>query len=210
MPPQRKSPDATRRSQPTRAAILTAALELAGEVGYARLSIEGIAARAGAGKQTIYRWWPSKGAVLFDALLALSDDGSADDATADLPNTGDLAADLKMVLRATVDELTDPRLSDPMRALTVEVLADPELAQTWRTRLDEPMRAMKTRRLRAAQEAGDLAPDVDLAVAADLVWGPLQNKWLFGPEPLTHAYADAVVDTALAGLAQASRRRSDT
>jgi AcrR family transcriptional regulator len=206
VPQERKSPDATRRSQETRKAILTAALELAGEVGYARLSIEGIAARAGAGKQTIYRWWPSKGAVLFDALLALSEvDGDAE-----LPNTGDLATDLKTVLRATVDELTDPRLAEPMRALTVELLADPELAATWRSRLDEPVRAMKLRRLRAAREAGELAPEVDLDVAADLIWGPVQNRWLFGAEPLTHAYADAVVDTALAGLAHASRRRSDT
>ncbi len=206
MPQERKSPDATRRSQETRKAILTAALELAGEVGYARLSIEGIAARAGAGKQTIYRWWPSKGAVLFDALLALSEvDGDAE-----LPNTGDLATDLKTVLRATVDELTDPRLAEPMRALTVELLADPELAATWRSRLDEPVRAMKLRRLRAAREAGELAPEVDLDVAADLIWGPVQNRWLFGAEPLTHAYADAVVDTALAGLAHASPRRSDT
>jgi AcrR family transcriptional regulator len=207
VPPRRKAPDTTRRSQPTRQAILTAALELAGEVGYARMSIEGIAARAGAGKQTIYRWWPSKGAVLFDALLALSEEDTGD---AELPDTGDLAADLKAVLRATVDELTDPRLSEPMRALTVELLADPALAATWRARLDEPLRAVKLRRLRAAQEAGDLAPDVDLDVAADLIWGPLQNRWLFGPDALTHAYADAVVDTALAGLAQASRRRSDT
>ncbi len=206
MPQERKSPDATRRSQETRKAILTAALELAGEVGYARLSIEGIAARAGAGKQTIYRWWPSKGAVLFDALLALSEvDGDAE-----LPNTGDLATDLKTVLRATVDELTDPRLAEPMRALTVELLADPELAATWRSRLDEPVRAMKLRRLRAAREAGDLAPEVDLDVAADLIWGPVQNRWLFGAEPLTHAYADAIVDTAFAGLAHASPRRSDT
>jgi AcrR family transcriptional regulator len=206
MPQQRKSPDAARRSQPTRQAILTAALELAGEVGYARLSIEGIAARAGAGKQTIYRWWPSKGAVLFDALLALSEGAGA----AELPDTGDLATDLKAVLRATVDELNNPALAEPVRALTVEVLVDPVLAESWRTRLDGPIRAMKLRRLRAAQEAGDLDPDVDLEVAADLIWGPLQNRWLFGPDPLTHAYADAVVDTALAGIAQASRRRSDT
>ncbi|GAB3885912.1 hypothetical protein GCM10027612_22110 [Microbispora bryophytorum subsp. camponoti] len=62
-----------RRSETSRRAILTAAFELVGEVGYAKLSIEGIAARAGVGKQTIYRWWPSKGAVLFDAFLMLSE-----------------------------------------------------------------------------------------------------------------------------------------
>src|SRR5690606_13055468 len=86
---RRTTPGSSRRSEASRRAILTAAFELAGEVGYAKLSIEGIAARAGVGKQTIYRWWPSKGAVLFDAILSLSEgpEGSA------LPDTGDLEAD---------------------------------------------------------------------------------------------------------------------
>src|SRR5687768_4995339 len=66
------SPNAARRSEPARRAILAAALDQVAEVGYAKLSIEGIAGAAGVGKQTIYRWWPSKGAVLLDSLLALS------------------------------------------------------------------------------------------------------------------------------------------
>ena len=102
----RTAPNATRRSQPARRAILAAALDQVAEVGYAQLSIEGIAAAAGVGKQTIYRWWPSKGAVLLDSLLALSE--GQDGEVMALPDTGDLEADLKLVLRATVDELTDP------------------------------------------------------------------------------------------------------
>ena len=207
MPTERKSPDATRRSQPTRQAILTAALDLAAEVGYRKLSIEAIAARAGAGKQTIYRWWPSKGAVLFDALLALSGDVDGD---VDLPDTGDVAADLKLVLAATVDELNNPRYSEPMRALTVEILENAELAATYSERLDQPVREMKKRRLRAAVAAGQLDADVDLDIAVDLIWGPVQNRWLFREGPLTTAFTDELVDTALRGLAQASRRRNDT
>ncbi|GAB1510227.1 TetR/AcrR family transcriptional regulator [Actinophytocola sp. KF-1] len=206
MPTERKAPDSARRSKPTRQAILAAALDLAAEVGYRKLSIEGIAARAGAGKQTIYRWWPSKGAVLFDALLALADG----DGDADLPNTGDLAADLKLVLAATVDELNNPRYSEPMRALTVEILDNAELAATYRERLEHPLREMKKRRLLAAVTAGQLPAGTDLDLAVDLIWGPLQNRWLFRAGPLTTAFIDALVDTALGGLAQASRRRTDT
>ncbi|MDQ3786753.1 MAG: TetR/AcrR family transcriptional regulator [Actinomycetota bacterium] len=206
MPTERKAPDSARRNQPTRQAILTAALDLAAEVGYRGLSIEGIAARAGAGKQTIYRWWPSKGAVLFDALLALAEG----DGEAELPDTGDLAADLKLVLAATVDELNNPRYSEPMRALTVEILENAELAATYRERLEQPVREMKKRRLRAAVAAGQLAEGTDLDLAIDLIWGPVQNRWLFREGPLTTAFTDALVDTALAGLAQASRRRTDT
>ncbi|MFJ5546537.1 TetR/AcrR family transcriptional regulator [Streptomyces sp. NPDC093225] len=198
--PQPKAPNAARRSQASRRAILTAAFDLAGELGYAKLSIEAIAARAGVGKQTIYRWWPSKGAVLFDAFLMLSEGGEGEAETAGLPDTGDLAADLKTVLRATLAELADPRIAEPMRALTIEVAGDPELAARYAESLDEPVREIKRRRLRAARDAGQLAADVDLDVAIDGIWGPLLNRWLLRTGPLNPEYTDALVDTALRGL----------
>ena len=106
--------------------------------------MEGIAARAGVGKQTIYRWWPSKGAVLFDTFLALSEDAEGVPA---LPDTGDLAADLKLVLRATVAELNDPRYDVPMRAMAAAIASDPALAAEYEQRLEAPMRAIKLTRL---------------------------------------------------------------
>ncbi|MFF0580193.1 TetR/AcrR family transcriptional regulator [Streptosporangium saharense] len=194
---RQSTPNAARRSDASRRAILTAAFELVGEVGYAKLSIEGIAARAGVGKQTIYRWWPSKGAVLFDAFLVL---GEGADGEAALPDTGDLEADLKLVMRATVDELNDPRYDEPMRALSTEVSHDPDLAAVYRERLDGPMREIKKRRLETAQRAGQLAEDLDLDVAIDVLWGPLLNRWLQRTGPLTPEYADKLVETALNGL----------
>ncbi|MBE1493270.1 AcrR family transcriptional regulator [Amycolatopsis lexingtonensis] len=190
------APDPSRRSETARRAILTAALDLAGKLGYAKLSIEGIAQAAGVGKQTIYRWWPSKGALLFDAFLTLA--GEGEDAA--LPDTGDLAADLKLVLRATITELDDPRYDQPMRALHTEIVHDPALAADYAKRLDGPMRDLKKARLRSAQEAGELAADLDLDVAVDLVWGPVLTRWLQRTGPLTPEYTDRVVDTALRGL----------
>ncbi|WP_290050185.1 TetR/AcrR family transcriptional regulator [Amycolatopsis solani] len=189
-------PDPTRRSETPRRAILAAALDLAGTLGYAKLSIEGIAQAAGVGKQTIYRWWPSKGALLFDAFLTLA--GEGEDAA--LPDTGDLAADLKRVLRATITELEDPRYDLPMRALHTEIVHDPALAADYAKRLDGPMRELKKARLRSAQRTGELAADLDLDVAIDLLWGPLLNRWLQRTGPLTPEYTDQVVDTALRGL----------
>ncbi|MBQ0907032.1 TetR/AcrR family transcriptional regulator [Micromonospora sp. U21] len=197
--PKQVAPDASRRSQTARRAILAAAFDLVGEVGYAKLSIEGIAAAAGVGKQTIYRWWPSKGALLFDAFLALTTEGD-DGRTGALPDTGDLAADLKLVLRATVVELNDPRYDQPMRALHTEIVHDPALAADYAKRLDEPMRELKKDRLRAAQRAGQLAEDIDLDVAVDMLFGPVLNRWLQRTGPLNSEYADQVVDTALRGL----------
>jgi AcrR family transcriptional regulator len=192
------TPVAARRSERSRRAILTAALDLVEEAGYAKLSIEGIAARAGVGKQTIYRWWPSKGAVLLDALLALSEDQAGE--VQALPDTGDLEADLKAVLRATVAELIDPRYDGPMRALSTEILHDAALAADYAERLDGPLTELKHARLRRAQEAGELPGDLDLALAADVIWGPLVNRWLLRTGPLTPDYADRLVEAALGGL----------
>ncbi|MFE1591560.1 TetR/AcrR family transcriptional regulator [Nocardia sp. NPDC058705] len=195
-PASRPSADATRRNEASRRAILSAAFELAGEIGYDKLTIEAIAARAGVGKQTIYRWWPSKGAVLLDAVLLLSE---TDQATG-LPDTGDLEADLKLVLRATVDELADPRFDLPLRGLTSAIMHDTDLAATYAERLQGPIDDLKRRRLAAAKAAGQIADDIDLDVAIAMIWGPLMDRWLLRTGGLTREFADRVVETALRGL----------
>ncbi|MET8726514.1 TetR/AcrR family transcriptional regulator [Streptomyces parvus] len=207
-----KAPDSSRRSDRSRRAIHDAALALVTEVGYRRTTIEGIAARAGVGKQTIYRWWPSKAAVLMDAFLDLAgraaDDAGAGSGSGDtgepapgIPDTGDLAADLKLVLRATVDELNDPALEAPTRALTAEGIVDAKLGAEFVHKLLDPQLALYVTRLRAAQEAGDVRADVDPRIALELLIGPLMHRWLLRTLPLTHAYADEIVDYAVGGLA---------
>ncbi|MFC0505163.1 TetR/AcrR family transcriptional regulator [Micromonospora costi] len=192
------TPSPARRRESSRRAILTAAFDLLSEVGYAKVSIEGIAARAGVGKQTIYRWWPSKGAVIFDAFLMLSEGNEGEPPA--LPDTGDLEADLTAVLHATVEELNDPRYDQPMRALATEIAHDAELAAAYAERLDGPLKEAKRQRLRSAQQAGHLAEDLDLDVAVEMIWGPLLNRWLQRSGPLTAEYADRIVTTALHGL----------
>lgn len=194
----KNTPDATRRSERSRRAILDAALELVGETGYQRLTIEAIAARAGVGKQTIYRWWPSKAAVLLDAFIALGEENTAEQA--ELPDTGDLEADLKLVLRATVDELNSPRYDAAYRALAAESIVNPELCAQFVARVLEPGLGLYATRLRAAQEAGHIGADFDPRIALELLTGPLAHRWLLRTLPLTHEYADALVDLTLRGL----------
>ncbi|MGW9429229.1 TetR/AcrR family transcriptional regulator [Streptomyces decoyicus] len=190
------APDSTRRSERSRRAIFDAALALVGEVGYEKLTIEGIASRAGVGKQTIYRWWPSKAAVLLDAFLVDVDE----DYAAGLPDTGDLAADLKFVLRATADEFNDPAFQAPYRALAVAGANDAELSRTFVARLLEPGIRVYVDRLRAAQEAGQLAEDVDVRIAAEMVLSPFSQRWLMRTGELTYDFVDTLVDQALRGL----------
>ncbi|MFE4975225.1 TetR/AcrR family transcriptional regulator [Kitasatospora sp. NPDC056651] len=192
----RTAPDPARRSERSRTAVLTAAAALVAEIGYGRLTIEAIAARAGVGKQTIYRWWPSKGAVVFDALLAA---GEHEGGLA-LPDTGDLAADLRAVLRPTSDELGDPDTDRTYRALAAEILNDPALHTEYRTRLLDPLLDVTRDRLRSAREAGQIAPDADLDLAVELLYGPLYYRWQYRLGPLTHEHADRLVDAALRAL----------
>ncbi|MFE0377976.1 TetR/AcrR family transcriptional regulator [Streptomyces inhibens] len=190
------APDSSRRSERSRRAIFDAALALVGEVGYDKLTIEGIASRAGVGKQTIYRWWPSKAAVLLDAFTADVDEGYEQG----LPDTGDLAADLKFVLRATVDEFNDPAFQAPYRALAVAGANDEELSRTFVGRLLEPGIRVYVERLRAAQEAGEVDADIDVRLAAEMVLSPFSQRWLMRTGELTYDFVDTLVDQVLRGL----------
>ncbi|BBO34795.1 TetR/AcrR family transcriptional regulator [Lacipirellula parvula] len=110
------------RSVATQEAILAASLRLTERVGYAQLTIEGIAAEAGVGKQTVYRWWPSKAAVVLEAF--------ARDARAvvKVRVTGNLEIDLEKFLIAAYRRLTGPR-GVVFRSLLSEALINSDFAQ---------------------------------------------------------------------------------
>ncbi|MBC9726031.1 TetR/AcrR family transcriptional regulator [Streptomyces sp. TRM68367] len=201
--PDKPAPDASRRSEKSRRAIYDAAIALVVELGYPRTTIEGIAARAGVGKQTIYRWWSSKAEVLMEAYLDLFAQASREAGAEPyvIPDTGDLAADIKAVLRATVDQLKDPRYAAPSRALAAEGLVDEELGRRCAATLMEPSIQLYVDRLRAAQEAGEVRPGIDPRIALEFFISPLAQRWLQHTGPISYEYTDTLVDYALYGLA---------
>ncbi|MGJ5897380.1 TetR/AcrR family transcriptional regulator [Streptomyces niveiscabiei] len=196
-----RTPDASRRSETSRRAIYAAALSLVAETGYTKTTIEGIAARAGVGKQTIYRWWGSKADVLLEAFLDLGEQQAGAEAAPGILDTGDLAADLKLVLRATIDNLMDPRFDGPARALSAEGLIDEKLGRAVVAKLLEPNFELYVERLRSAADAGQLRPAVDPRIALELFVAPLAQRWLQRTGELSYAYTDTIVEYALYGIA---------
>lgn len=190
----RREPDPTRRNARAQAAILEATRELIGSAGYARMSIEGIAAAAAVGKQTIYRWWPSKAAVVLDAWAPEVQQHRI------FPNTGDLAADLKTELKSASDLSNDPNFGPSFRALVAESQHDQTLATQLLERIFWPRVEAAKERLRAAQNDGQLAAAIDLDLAVDLLYGAFYYRYLLRAAPLSHEHTEAVVDAVLARI----------
>jgi AcrR family transcriptional regulator len=198
----RPTPDESRRSERSRRAILEAAKELVATVGYDNMSIEAIAGRAGVGKQTIYRWWPSKAAVVLEMWMPEVHP------RIEFPDTGDLTADMKAQLKAVIDLAQDPTFGPSFRALVAESQYDEELSAALVAHIFGPRIEACRQRLRAGQAAGQLRTDIDLDIAIDLFYGGFYHRHLLRVAPLDHAHADAVVDAVFSGLAAPNPTRT--
>jgi AcrR family transcriptional regulator len=165
-------PDPNRRSERARLAVLEAAMALCRETGFARLTIEAIAERAGVSKKTIYRWWPSKGAVLLEAVF----DAAA--SVAPHADTGDLARDMTAQMMGVVALLT-PQDTSPVAAIIAEAQRDPAIAEALREQVIRPNIERFEERMRSAQRAGEIPDDTDLGVALDLFYGPIYHRLVF-------------------------------
>lgn len=177
---------------------MRATLELGQEIGYARLSMEAVAARAGASKQTIYRRWSSKAALLFDSLLSLNGP------SLDYPDTGDVMADLRAQIHSAVDLLAGPPVGPLFRALIGEAQHDPQIAAALNEQFITPQADKTVARLKAARDQGQLSPAFDLTLAMAILSGPLYFQLLITQEPLTHAYVDRILDALFAGMGPTS------
>ncbi|QFG23082.1 TetR/AcrR family transcriptional regulator [Actinomadura sp. WMMB 499] len=174
--------------------IMRTALDLARETGYAKLSIEAVAARAGVGKHTVYRRWPSRGLLFLDAVLSLNT------ASLEHPDTGDVVADLRAVMTRAADLLGRPPWGPLYRELIGEAQHDPQVADALDRRFVQPQTADTLARLETARDQGQIAPDFDLDLAMEILSGPLYYRLLITGEPLTHAYIDRVLRAVFTGM----------
>ncbi|GAA4709317.1 TetR/AcrR family transcriptional regulator [Phytohabitans rumicis] len=175
------------RSERARQAVLEAADDLLVERGFAGVTIEGIAARAGVAKQTIYRWWPSKVDILMDAFI----DDMAQHLTP--PDHGDLGLDLRTHLSKLADFLTRSDAGAVFRALVGQAQHDPDLAIRLRADYLGQQRERDRLPLSRAVERGELPPDTDLDLAIDQLVGPIHYRVLVTGEPVPRHVTDALV-----------------
>jgi AcrR family transcriptional regulator len=177
------------RSRRAESAILEATVALLAEVGFAGLTIDGIAARAGVGKATIYRHWSSKAEVAVAAFTAFVP-------PLDDPDTGSFADDVRAVLVSIVDGLTHSPLAGILPSLVEAAERDPELEALF-TRFGRGRRAVLRAVFERAAARGELREGLDIDVAIDTLVGPIFARRLITRAPLTRNHAMAVLDLLL-------------
>jgi AcrR family transcriptional regulator len=187
----RRGPGRPRDPQVDRA-ILDAVTDLLGEEGYEGLTIEGVAARARVGKTTVYRRWPTKAALVVDALAAAAESVGVFD-------TGDVEADLRQTVRHMADTMGKGRRADMMGGMATAIARDPELAEVFRTSFLRPRRESVKALLRRAVAEGVIRQDVDLDLLVDCLSGPICMRLLFSGGAVTPRVADHLVDLLLEG-----------
>ncbi|MEV6906905.1 TetR/AcrR family transcriptional regulator [Amycolatopsis sp. NPDC051071] len=183
------SPHPTGRTARSRDEILQAAVDLCAERGYAAVTMEAVATRAKVGKPTVYRWWPSKGALFLDALM-----DRLGERFFLYPDTGDIDTDLRTWLRTLAEVFTDERHGQIISGVIGSAQLDTELAAMIQGKVHTVLAAINRARLAKAQEAGQLAAG-DPALYDDMLVAPLWYRLLVTGEPITSDYADTIVNT---------------
>jgi AcrR family transcriptional regulator len=176
-----------RRSARSHRAVLESALALVREQGYAAVTIDGIAARAGVSKATIYRWWNHKSAILVEAFLTSVHPQIA------FPDSGSAREDLVAQATSLARVLSDPVLGSLFVSLLGEALHDRDLATSLRDGWQTPRRVAGVEVIERAMARNELPADTDPELVLDGVYGPLYLRLLFGHAPLDESSLRQIV-----------------
>ncbi|MEU6973765.1 TetR/AcrR family transcriptional regulator [Kitasatospora aureofaciens] len=174
--------------------ILAAAGTLLFTEGMAGFTIERVAATAGVSKMSIYKWWPSKGALALDGYF------TAVKNTLAFPDTGDIEADLLTQLRAFVHLTADTPAGRIVTELVGAAQTDPDLAAAFREHYSGPRRRLAVDVLQRAQQRGQLRTDVDPRIVVDQLWGACYHRLLIPDEPVTEEFVTGLVTNLMHGL----------
>jgi len=186
--------DAGNRSTARREqAILEATRELLAEGGVHHLTIEGVAARSGVAKTTIYRRWRSKDELALAVLLKVEE-------IVEVPDQGDIRAELITLVDSAVKILGKTLMGRVMQGLASDLATDPELGRSFRERI-VALRVSEVRRIvdRAVQR-GEVRPDLDVDLIHELLFGPVYYRLLLSGGALDKGLAARIVDVVLPGM----------
>lgn len=182
------------RSDKAHQAILNAARELLIEKGFAAMRLEHVAARAGVGKATIYRRWPSKEALAQGLLSQLASPHI------DIAEAGNTRDELLAAVVNPMRAVTETDFGPVIRALLSEIASNPSLGDPFRATVVAARRAEVARVIERGVARGDLRPDADPELATELLIGPVYFRLMFGGV-LDLAFAERVVDGVMRGYA---------
>jgi AcrR family transcriptional regulator len=183
-----------RRSERSHEAIITATQELLVERGYRELTIEGIAARAGVGKQTIYRWWPSRAALVLEAYLAGSE------AVPPPAPAATVRDDIRALLGWLIAVLAKPTGGHVVAGLVGDLQHDADLAEGFHRDVVPARREAMLAALERGRDRGEIRADADLELAVDTLHGAVFYRLLLSGEPLDDDFAARLADQVLDGL----------
>jgi AcrR family transcriptional regulator len=176
------------RDENVHRAILDATRDFIRDEGYSSFSIEGVAARAGVAKQSIYRRWASKGALLVDLYM----DGLQ--TTSPLPTRG-WANDLLAIMLQTTKRLQDTTYGNLLKGLAIEAQSDPEIRKIVLDKIIEPRRQAARSVIERAIGSGQLPEDLDADMVVDFVFGSVWFNLLLGDATVGNRLAHRIVET---------------
>ncbi|AMU23342.1 TetR/AcrR family transcriptional regulator [Mycobacteroides abscessus] len=174
--------------------VLQAAGELLFTEGMGGFTIDKVAALSGASKMTIYKWWPSKGALALDGYFRKVEPDL------NFPDSGEIERDLRIQMRAFLGVIRDTAAGAIVGELIGQAQVDPELKAAFLQRYSGPRRALAVAALRRAQERGQLRANVDPEVMVDQLWGACYHRLLVPDQPLTAGFVDALLDNLFKGI----------
>ena len=181
------------RSPETRAKILKAAYEMLNEVGFMDLTIEGVAAKAGVGKPTIYRRWKTKAALAMDAFLEAVNPEIA------FPDHGSVKEDFREQMQKVVKLMKSPR-GEVLASVIGCGQSNDELIAAFRDNWLIPRREDAKRIFQRGVERGELREDIEAEIAIDALYSPLFYRLLLKHQPLTNEFIDELIDVVMRGL----------
>lgn len=191
------------RSEKVRKAIIQSTLGLLKRVGFNELCMESVAARAGVGKATIYRWWPNKAELVIAAFV------SAVEEELRFPEAGAVLESIHEQMRRWALIFRSP-LGQIVATVIGAGQSEPEMLEAFRAHWVEPRRIEARKLLRQAIRRGEIRADLDPDTVLDLLYGPLYLRLLLQHAPLDENFADTVfnvVSPALAASTSNNRHR---